>query len=326
MKILVVGHQGYIGAVLGLYLRRLWPEAELVGLDTGYYATADVPGYDKHIKADIRDVEAPLLAGVDGVVALAAISNDPMSAAYAQATDAINRAASVRLAALCARAGVRRFVLASSCSVYGFAEGLVSESAALQPQTAYASSKVAAEDEIAALELGQMSVTCLRFATACGWSERLRLDLALNDFVASALKTGAIFLRSDGTAWRPFIDVVDMSRAIAWAAEREGGILRVNVGAVNIQIRDLAQQVAELTGACVRFADGAVADQRSYRVDFSLFRRLAPRHQPQVTLAESIAQLRQGLQAGLPLLFPIRLHRLRELTEAGLVDTNLRWT
>ncbi len=347
MKILVTGNQGYIGPVLGRHLRRAFPQARLIGLDAGYFALSTTGAqvwpervYDMQISADARDVDASLLQGVDAVVALAAISNDPMGASFEAATDAVNRAAVVRLAGLAAAAGVGRFVFASSCSVYGFAPGGArKESDPLNPQTAYARSKIAAEKALAEMDLGAMTVTALRFATACGMSERLRLDLVLNDFVASAVAARKIAVLSNGEPWRPLIDVADMARAIEWAILRApdqgGGRLAVNVGADvwNYQVRDLAHAVAAAIPGCeVSINTAAPPDTRSYKVDFSLYAQLAPAHQPQVTLDGSIARLKQGLEA-MGFADPqfraspyMRLKMLEAHRAAGRLDADLRWT
>ena len=347
MRILVTGNQGYVGPVLGRHLRRVWPEARLLGFDTGYFATCTTGAntspervYDAQLHGDARDVDASLLAGVDAVVALAAISNDPMGASYAEVTDAVNRGASLRLAELAVAAGVKHFVFASSCSVYGFAPGAPrKESDPLHPQTAYARSKIETERALAAMNLRGMTTTCLRFATACGMSERLRLDLVLNDFVASAVAARKIAVLSDGRPWRPLIDVADMARAIEWAlarsSEQGGSHLNVNVGADgwNYQVRDLANAVAEaIPGVEVGVNPDAPPDTRSYKVDFSLFSELAPAHRPQMTLARSIAGLRQGLEAmgfadadfrASPYM---RLKTLEAHRRAGRLDESLRWT
>jgi len=347
MNILVTGNQGYVGPGLGRHLRRAFPGAKLIGFDTGYFALSTTGArvwpervYDMQINGDARDIEAPLLQGVDVVVALAAISNDPMGARYEAPTDAINRGAAVRLAQLAAAAGVKHFVFASSCSVYGFAPGAArKESDPLNPQTAYARSKIEAERALAAMDLRGMTTTCLRFATACGMSERLRLDLVLNDFVASAVAARRIAVLSDGSPWRPLIDVADMARAIEWAATRaprDGGLLlNVNVGADswNHQVRDLAYAVAEAApGVEVDINQSALPDTRSYKVDFSLYRELAPAHQPQMTLGRSIAALKRGLEAmgfadaefrASPYM---RLKMLEAHRQAGRLDADLRWT
>jgi nucleoside-diphosphate-sugar epimerase len=343
MNILVAGNQGYVGPALGRHLRRVFPDAKLIGFDTGYFALSltDAPVwpervYDMQVNGDLREFDASLLEGVDAVVALAAISNDPMGASYERVTDAVNRGATVRLAELSARAGVKHFAFASSCSVYGFAPGPArKESDPLNPQTAYARSKIAVEQALAEMDLRGMTTTCLRFATACGMSERLRLDLVLNDFVASALASRRITVLSDGTPWRPLIDVADMARAVEWAITRGGeSLVRVNAGSDewNYQVRDLAFAVAEATGAEVSINQAAQPDTRSYKVDFSLYRELAPAHQPQVTLQASIARLVAGLTAmgfadrdfrASPYM---RLKMLEAHRKAGRLDADLRWT
>ncbi len=347
MRVLVTGNQGYVGPVLGRHLRRVSPDAQLIGFDTGYFALCTTGAqvspervYDAQLHGDARDIDASLLAGVDAVVALAAISNDPMGATYEAVTDAINRGAVVRLAALAAEAGVKHFVFASSCSVYGFAPGAArKESDPLHPQTAYARSKIETERALAAMDLKGMTTTCLRFATACGMSERLRLDLVLNDFVASAVAARRITVLSNGRPWRPLIDVADMARAIEWGLTRTtdngGARLNVNVGADdwNYQVRDLAEAVAAaVPGVEVSINEAAPPDTRSYKVDFSLFSELAPAHQPQKSLAGKIARLQLGLEAmgfadadfrASPYM---RLKMLEAHRKAGRLDAELRWT
>ena len=208
------------------------------------------------------------------------------------------------IAKAAAAAGVKNFVFASSCSVYGVAEGAPrKESDPLNPITAYAKSKIGAERELASIDTN-MVVTSLRFATACGMSDRLRLDLVLNDFVACALSQGKISVLSDGTPWRPLIDVADMARAIDWAIDRGaqtgGRYLAVNVGSDdrNYQVKELAHAVAQsVPGTDVSINTSAPVDSRSYKVDFGLYRSLAPHHQPVVTLEQSIQNLIAGLRA-----------------------------
>lgn len=347
MRILVTGNMGYVGPVLVRHLRGRFPDAELVGYDAGLFAHCLTTGgvlpetlLDVQHFGDIRDLPAALLEGVDAVVHLAAISNDPMGDRYAGATDEINRGASVRLAKLAAEAGVGAFVFASSCSVYGFAEGGArAEGDAVNPLTAYARSKVGTEEGLQSLANGRMVVTCLRFATACGMSDRLRLDLVLNDFVAGAVTSGAVTVLSDGTPWRPLIDVADMARAIEWAigrtGEQGGQVLTVNAGSGrwNLQVRDLAEAVAAaIPGTRISINTEAPPDKRSYAVDFGLFERLAPGHQPQVMLGvgESIARLRDGLRAmrfsdgGFREGGHIRLRVLDGLEASGAIGADLR--
>jgi nucleoside-diphosphate-sugar epimerase len=241
---------------------------------------------------------------MDAVIQLAAISNDPMGNRFEAVTDDINHRSAVRIAELARDKGVKNYVFASSCSMYGAAAGGPrKEEDMLNPLTAYARSKVATEQGLAAMDRGKMVVTALRFATACGMSSRLRLDLVLNDFVACALSSGEITVLSDGTPWRPLIHVEDMARAIDWALQRKaedgGAYLAINTGSDvwNYQVRELAEAVAEaIPGTKVSVNTDAPPDKRSYRVDFSRFRQLVPEEfQPQVSLGKAIAGLRDGL-------------------------------
>ncbi|MCB9298508.1 MAG: SDR family oxidoreductase [Lewinellaceae bacterium] len=312
MKILITGNLGYVGPGLAKEFRAFHPGAELVGYDIGYFAryiTTTSLSPDVHLDqqyyGDVRQFPERILEGVDTVVSLAAISNDPIGNKFEEATLDINYRANLDIARMARRQGVRRFVFASSCSVYGTAEDAPrTESSALDPLTAYARSKVYSEEALEALAGEDFQVTCLRFATACGMSERLRLDLVLNDFVAGALTAGEITILSDGTPWRPLINVRDMARAIRWACERDaetgGAFLTVNTGSDgwNYQIRDLALATRKLLpGVKVKVNKNAAPDKRSYRVDFGLFRRLAPGHQPAYGLEDTVGGLIGGLKA-----------------------------
>ncbi|MCK8786199.1 SDR family oxidoreductase [Roseomonas sp. NAR14] len=346
MRILITGNMGYVGPLVVRHLRAVMPKAELLGYDSGLFAHCLTTGgplpetlLDAQYFGDVREVPDALLRGVDAVVQLAAVSNDPMGNRFEAVTDAVNRGASLDVAERARRAGVRAFVFASSCSVYGFAEGGPRrETDALNPLTAYARSKIATEEGLKQADTGEMVVTCLRFATACGMSDRLRLDLVLNDFVACALSTGEISVLSDGTPWRPLIDVADMARAIEWAIGRDpsqgGKFLAINAGsnARNHQVSDLAAGVAAaVPGTRVSINRDAPPDKRSYQVDFSLFREMAPAHQPQVNLAGSIDGLVTGLRA-IGFADPefrhsdrIRLKVLSDLMAGGLLGDDLRW-
>lgn len=347
MKILVTGNMGYVGPVVVAHLRAAFPDAELVGYDIGYFGscltgTDVLPecALDQQIFGDVRDLDPALLRGVDAIVHLAAISNDPIGNVYEKVTYDINHVATVQIAKAARAAGVRAFVFASSCSMYGSADDQPrTERSKLDPLTPYAKSKVLAETDLRPLAAPGFQVTCLRFATACGMSPRLRLDLVLNDFVACAVAGQTITVLSDGTPWRPLINVADMARAIAWAiarAPRDGeDFLAINAGsdAWNRQIKDLAQAVADgIAGGKVSINQQAPPDKRSYRVEFDLYRRMAPAHQPRVDLQRSIVELREGLAAmgfhdgafrksGL-----MRIVHLTRLREQGVLDDELRWT
>ena len=345
MQILITGNMGYVGPVVIRHLRARFPDAVLIGYDSGLFGhcltgSSCLPEMvlNRQIFGDVRDIEPDVLAGCDAVVHLAAISNDPMGDRFAEQTNAINYLASVRLAHLARDAGVRHFVFASSCSVYGAAsDGARTETDSVLPLTAYARSKIATEDGLRQMDRGGMVVTCLRFATACGMSDRLRLDLVLNDFVACAVATKEITVLSDGTPWRPLIDVTDMARAIEWAVGRRpesgGDMLVVNAGsdAWNYQVRDLAHAVIDRVPDCsLSINQNAPPDRRSYRVDFSLFRSLAPDHQPQATLPDTIRRLVEGLDAtgfadpNFRQGRQVRLHVLTQHAASGRIDRDIR--
>jgi nucleoside-diphosphate-sugar epimerase len=251
----------------------------------------------------------------------------------------INYHASIELAKKAKKAGVRSFIFASSCSMYGTAEDSArSEKSPLNPLTAYAKSKVLTEKDLEPLADKKFVATCLRFSTACGWSDRLRLDLVLNDFVACAVASKRITILSDGTPWRPLINVKDMARAIDWAITRDvsngGEFLAVNVGSDewNYQVKDLAAAVAKvILDIDISINEDAQPDKRSYRVNFDLFKKLAPAYQPSIGLIESIKELKDGLEA---MGFKdgefrnskyMRLNVLTELQKKGLLNAKLEW-
>jgi len=346
MKILITGNMGYVGSVLTGVLHKKFEFSQIVGFDTGFFGHSltdlnlypDLPLATQFF-GDVRDIKLDQLEGVDAVVHLAAISNDPMGNEFEEVTSEINRFASVRLVDLAAEAGVKNFVFASSCSMYGQTDGGTrKESDLLNPLTAYAKSKVGVEEDVKKINLGKMVFTSLRFATACGWSPRLRLDLVLNDFVACAITSKKITVLSDGTPWRPLIDVEDMCRAITWGIIREsdngGQFLAVNAGCEenNYQVREIAEAVtSSISGTDILINTAAVSDNRSYSVDFSLFKKLAPGHQPQVSIHESIKKISDGLHsAGFnDVKFRessyVRLNVLRRHIAMNRLDANLNW-
>lgn len=342
MKILIVGNMGYVGPMLVRHLHQVRPEWTLEGVDTGYFEqsiTCEKPAeilLDKQHYTDIRQFHASLLKDVDVVMMLAAISNDPIGKAFEQVTHDINLAASKRIAELAKAAGVKQFVFASSCSVYG--TGLMDicdEQAPLDPLTAYARSKIGMEQALADLADDNFHATCLRFATACGFSDRTRLDLVLNDFVASAYVNKKIEVLSDGSPWRPLIHVQDMARAFEWAATRSGAnFLAINAGSNswNYQIRDLAYAVAEgIQGVEVSINTHALPDKRSYRVDFSQYEALAPAYQPKMSLQAAVRDLYDGFErmnfndAHFRQSNLIRLNCLNAALASGALDHQLFW-
>lgn len=347
MKILIIGNMGYVGPGTVNQLRESYPKAELVGFDIGYFANRLTNAVllpevklNKQVIGDVRRFRAELLKEVDAIVYLAAISNDPMGAKYEEVTLDVNYRSCVRIARMAREAGVKSFVFASSCSMYGLADQYAkTENDPLNPLTAYARSKVFCERELEPLANDNFTVTCLRFATACGMSDRLRLDLVLNDFVAGAVTTREINILSDGTPWRPLINVRDMARAIDWAITRRqsdgGAYLAVNTGSNqwNYQVKDLAEAVAGVIPGCqVHLNHEAAPDKRSYRVNFDLFAKLAPDHQPIHDLQSTIKKLYEGISE-IGLNDPkfrdskyMRLKILSSLQEKSLLDENLSWT
>ena len=343
MKILITGNLGYVGPGVIEQLRSSYPDASLIGLDMGYFGhvlsvaeTLPECGLAVQYFGDVRNPPEEALRGVDAVVHLAAISNDPMGSRFESVTVDINHRATVSLAARAKAAGASAFVFASSCSVYGPAgDQARNEDSAVAPLTAYARSKVEAENDLRKLASSDFKVTALRFATACGMSGRLRLDLVLNDFVAAAIASKTIQIMSDGTPWRPLIHVRDMARAIDWGIRRGGdAFLMVNAGADgwNCQVRELADAVARvIPGVEIWVNPDAGPDRRSYRVDFGRFRLLAPDHQPRYGVSDTVSELADGLRR---MGFEdvdfrkskfIRLNVLSDLRDRGLLDEDLGW-
>ena len=290
MRILVTGHGGYIGSVLVPKL--LEAGHEVYGCDCGWYEhcafrgggqAATVPSARK----DVRDLTQGDLEGFEGIVHLAALSNDPLSELNPEITHEINHRASVRLARLAKAAGVGRFLFASSCSNYGAAgSDMIGERGVLSPVTAYGASKVDAERAISHLAGNGFCPTFLRPATAYGLSPKLRFDIVLNNLVGCAVTMGSIRLQSDGMSWRPIVHVEDIARAFLAALEApEEAVFNeaLNVGRTehNYRIRDLAEIVAEAVPGCrVEIAPGASPDRRSYRVSFEKIARVLPGFKP----------------------------------------------
>lgn len=281
MRVLVTGHLGFIGAVLVPHFQAAGHD--VIGLDTNLYrdctfgdpaALPSVPEIDR----DIRDVGSADLAGIDAVVHLAALSNDPLGDLDAALTDDINHRASVNLARAARDAGASRFLFSSSCSNYGAAGGaLLDESSPLRPVTPYGESKVRVEAGLSGLDTADFVVVSLRNATAYGVSPRLRCDVVLNNLVAWGFTTGRVRLKSDGTPWRPLVHIRDIAQAFLLALEAPAEVVNgraFNVGATaaNHQMRELAEIAAEAIPGCeVEIADGAEPDTRNYRVDCDAF-------------------------------------------------------
>ncbi|MBI2216439.1 MAG: SDR family oxidoreductase [Candidatus Rokubacteria bacterium] len=339
MRVLVTGHNGYIGSVLVPLLQQAGHDA--VGLDSRLFAACTFGAGGREIPSltiDLRDVQARHLAGFDAIAHLAGLSNDPLGDLSPDVTYEINHRASVRLARLAKRVGVRRFVHSSSCSIYGAAgDDVLTEEASFNPVTPYGISKVRVEEDVSRLADRHFSPTFLRNATAYGVSPRLRGDLVVNNLVGYAVTTGEVFLKSDGTPWRPLVHIEDIARA--FVAVLEAPQERVhneafNVGRTeeNYRIREVAELVETVVpGARVRLADSAGPDLRNYRVDCSKIARVLPRFQPRWTVRRGIEELYAaytGERTTLDDLTGPRYQRIKHvlaLQAAGRLDAGLRW-
>lgn len=304
MKVLVTGHLGYIGVEMVGVLRDAGHE--VVGLDTGLFDGCDFlrqPDNIPELRVDLRDVTAEQLKGFDAVAHLGALSNDPLGDLNPQITYDINQHASVRLARAAKAAGVKRFLFSSSCSLYGAgATGYLDENAAFNPVTPYGESKIRVEQELASLADDTFSPTYLRNATAYGVSRRLRADIVVNNLVGHAYTTGKVLMQSDGTPWRPLVHIRDIMLAFQCVLAAPKDVIHnqaFNVGQTkeNYQIRQVAQMVAEVVPNCeLKFADGASADLRNYRVDFKKIETTLPGYAPKWTLRQGIEELYAAYQ------------------------------
>jgi nucleoside-diphosphate-sugar epimerase len=339
MRVLVTGNRGYIGTVM---VPMLTAEGfDVVGLDTDLYRRSTFGEWHQSVPTilkDVRDVAASDLEGFDAVIHLAALSNDPLGDLNPQLTYDINHLASVRLASLCKTAGVSRFVFASSCSNYGAAgDTPVNELSSLNPVTPYGVSKVRVEQDVSKLADDQFSPTFMRSATAYGVSPRLRFDLVLNNLVAWAFTAGLVYMKSDGTPWRPIVHIEDISRAFIAVLKTPREVVHnqaFNVGQSqeNYRIREIAEIVKETVPGCrIEFASDAGPDLRCYRADFAKINKMVPDFKPQWNARKGAQQLYEAYKKiGLknedfegPRYK--RIDQIKTLMAENLLEDSLRW-
>lgn len=341
MRILVTGHNGYIGGVLVPFLQERGHH--VTGLDTYYFENCDMSGMpeaDAVIRKDIREVGPGDMEGFDAVIHLAGLSNDPMGNLNPQCTYDINADATLTLGTAAKAAGVPRFAFSSSCSIYGAAspEDVLDESASFNPVTPYGESKVRSEAILSELADDNFSPVYLRNATAYGASPKLRADLMVNSLVGYAFLQGEVLIKSDGTPWRPLVHIEDISRAFLAVLEAPRDLIHDtpwNVGrsSENYQVREVAEHVERLVpGSRIAYEPGGGPDKRCYRVDFTKIETSLPGYDPQWTVPMGIEELHKAYRDNNLTLSDfegsrfIRLKTLQDHMADGTLDGDLFWT
>jgi len=339
MRVIVTGHDGYIGQVLVPMFQRAGHE--VVGVDSYLFNPCqfgDQPEPPESYRADVRDVDESVLVGVDAVIHLAAISNDPLGDLNPECTYDINHRATIRIAEMAKAAGATRFLYSSSCSLYGAqGDAPIDESAEFNPVTPYGESKVFSERDLSALADDHFSPTYLRNSTAYGVSPRLRGDLVVNNLTGFAVTTGKVFLKSDGTSWRPLVHVADISRAFLALMEADADLVHdqpFNIGTTteNYQIRDVARIVEEVVpNSTITLSDEAFNDPRNYRVTCDKIAREIPGFKPQWTVRRGVEELYEAFTRHRLTLEQLegdrfmRVKHINSLLDADQLDSNLRW-
>jgi nucleoside-diphosphate-sugar epimerase len=338
MRVLITGHRGYIGSVAAPLVEAAGHQ--VVGIDSGLYDECGFETVSGAPRVDIRDVDATAFEGIDAVIHLAALCNDPLGSLNPSLTADINHHGSVHVARLARDAGVRRFIFASSCSMYGAAsnDDLLTEDAPLRPLTPYAESKVRVEEALQALADRDFSPVYLRNATAYGASPRLRGDVVVNNLVGWAHTTGRLRLMSDGSAWRPLVHVEDIARACIACLEAPREAIHnepFNVGVTeeNYRVRDVAEIVRDTVHeSSVEYAPGGGTDPRDYRVDFTKIRTRLPEFKPVWTVATGARQVLDAFRrygtshAEFTSWRFTRLAHIQRLRDQGALAADLRWT
>lgn len=338
-KILIVGGLGYLGPVIASELKKHISDLYINCIDLNLFQDAAFDDFyhlfNNIFIKDKRNIEAEDLKKTDVVIDLAAVSNDPMGHDFENATMDINYKSSINLANLAKKNGVKKYIFASSCSIYGVAgDESRKEDDPKNPLTAYAKSKWYTEQDLSKIANNNFSIIALRFATACGWSPMFRADLVLNDFILNALTENSIKVLSDGTPWRPLIHTNDIAKAVTWAAvsnfKKPFDYYNIGSNQWTLTIKELAESVANVLGVKYEIVGESGADKRSYKVDFGKFTEIAPEWTPAENINTSIINISDNLkkhpqkiknfrQGNL-----IRLNVLRNLIKSNQIDMNLK--